>query len=88
MVFLALFMQARVSISSSLFMKPLLQLVPITLALLCGLSRVSDYKHHWSDVLAGFLLGTLLAFLFVWQRLDWFREKPDENKEKSLKDVV
>ena len=27
----------------------------------CALTRVSDYKHHPTDVLAGGLLGTVMA---------------------------
>ena len=34
-------------------------------AIYVGLSRISDYKHHWSDVLMGALLGSFLAALVV-----------------------
>lgn len=30
-----------------------------------ALSRVSNYKHHWSDVLAGATLGTVVAVVMV-----------------------
>jgi len=30
-----------------------------------AMSRVSDYKHHWSDVLAGLTLGTIIALVVV-----------------------
>lgn len=35
------------------------------LALACCLSRISDYKHHWSDVLGGALLGTIVCLYTV-----------------------
>ena len=31
----------------------------------CGYSRILDNMHHWSDVLAGFALGILLALIFA-----------------------
>ncbi|KAL8161311.1 hypothetical protein V2J09_012800 [Rumex salicifolius] len=35
---------------------------PILVAALVGVSRVDDYWHHWQDVFAGSLLGTVVAF--------------------------
>jgi len=42
-----------------------LQAVSIYAAVYVGLSRISDYKHHWSDVLMGAILGTFVAALVV-----------------------
>ena len=53
--------------------KPLVEFVLLLLAILCGLSRISDYKHHWSDVFAGLILGTFLAFFFVLRVLELHR---------------
>jgi len=44
---------------------PILQMLCAAIAIFVGLSRVSDYKHHWSDVLAGGLLGTFVAVFTV-----------------------
>ncbi|KAK7865091.1 hypothetical protein R5R35_014627 [Gryllus longicercus] len=41
------------------------QLLAVLLAWLTALSRVSDHKHHWSDVLAGGALGALVAAITV-----------------------
>lgn len=35
------------------------------MAFYTGLSRVSDHKHHPSDVLAGFAQGALVAYCIV-----------------------
>lgn len=49
-----------------------LQMLCALLAWFVALSRVSDYKHHWSDVLVGIVLGTSVAiavWLYVRQQL-------------------
>ena len=40
------------------------QIVLICYAWFCALTRVSDYKHHPSDVMAGAVLGTVVALAF------------------------
>lgn len=52
--------------------KPAFQVLIISTAFYTGLTRVSDYKHHWQDVLAGLLQGTSVATvvsLYVWPPL-------------------
>ncbi|KAL3315128.1 hypothetical protein Ciccas_006238 [Cichlidogyrus casuarinus] len=43
----------------------LLQSIVLASGIFVCCSRMMDYKHHWSDVLAGSLLGTLVAFFIV-----------------------
>lgn len=49
--------------------KSLFQFFVISMAVFCALSRVSDYKHHWSDVLAGTILGITVATITVSQMI-------------------
>lgn len=65
MLYLAIYLQARMTWSGSDLLRPLLQLVSLMMAWYTGMSRVSDYKHHWSDVLSGFLIGLIAASLTV-----------------------
>ena len=45
--------------------KPLLQIVVVSLALFLGLSRIAENAHFLSDVVAGFVLGAIIAWLMV-----------------------
>lgn len=51
---------SRYRASFGLFV-PMLQLFCLLLAWFVAISRILDYKHHWSDVLAGGLLGASVA---------------------------
>lgn len=60
-----LYIQARLQSEWARLLRPTIQFFLIATAVYVGLSRVSDYKHHWSDVLAGLLQGALVAVFTV-----------------------
>ncbi|KHJ86121.1 PAP2 family protein [Oesophagostomum dentatum] len=63
--FTSLYLQAR--LFRPLFSRLLLPVIQFSLflgAAYVSLTRVSNYKHHWSDVLVGFLVGSTIG-IFV-----------------------
>ncbi|BHF76472.1 hypothetical protein SprV_0501957000 [Sparganum proliferum] len=61
-IFICLYLYYRMpKIAVGSVLQAFVQVTAFSLAFYVGLSRVSDYKHHWSDVLAGMLLGAAVA---------------------------
>ena len=84
MMFLVLYVDLRMTYCASLkLFKPMVEFVLVLLAVLCGLSRISDYKHHWSDVFAGLAIGVFIAFFFVLRVLELHRINPAANETQS-----
>uniref|UniRef100_A0A4W4ET65 Phosphatidic acid phosphatase type 2/haloperoxidase domain-containing protein n=1 Tax=Electrophorus electricus TaxID=8005 RepID=A0A4W4ET65_ELEEL len=65
MLYLAFYLQARLSWRGARLLRPLLQFLLVMLAVYTGLTRISDYRHHPTDVLTGFLQGALTAYWVV-----------------------
>ncbi|XP_014007373.2 phospholipid phosphatase 2 isoform X1 [Salmo salar] len=76
MLFLALYVQARMQGKWTRLVRPTVQFFLVSFAVYVGYTRVSDYKHHWSDVLVGLLQGTLIAVLNVCYVSDFFKLRP------------
>lgn len=45
--------------------KPVMSLGLMCLAFLTGINRVAEYRNHWSDVIAGFIIGVAIATFLV-----------------------
>ncbi|KAG9350559.1 hypothetical protein JZ751_024448 [Albula glossodonta] len=76
MLFLALYVQARLVAKWARLLRPTIQFFLVAFAVYVGYTRVSDYKHHWSDVLVGLLQGALIAILNVRYVSDFFKQRP------------
>jgi len=78
MVFTAIYIQYKVKWQALSLLRPLVQMSLIYLAIYTGLSRISDYKHHWSDVLIGLIQGTVVAIITSHYVGRYFRRYPDK----------
>lgn len=76
MTYLVFYLQARFTWRGARLLRPLVQFVLLLLALYTGLTRISDYRHHPSDVAVGFLQGALVAYWVAFYISGMFRHKP------------
>lgn len=94
MLFLVLYIQARMQVRWARLLRPTGQFFLLAASVYVGLSRVSDYQHHWSDVLTGLLQGAILATLTVFFVSNFFKkpvqpvevEEAEEPSHTSLQD--
>ena len=89
MGFVVLYVESRIRISKSRLLKPTIQLVAVAFALGLAYSRVSDYQHHWPDVVAGLVLGVIMAVLFSCRVMKLYhRSRRYNNLSKSTVSVA
>ncbi|XP_072255534.1 phospholipid phosphatase 3-like [Pyxicephalus adspersus] len=78
MLYLSFYLQVRMTWSGARLLRPLVQFVLILVALYTGFTRISDHRHHPSDVAIGFLQGALVAFWVAFYISDLFRRSKSQ----------
>ncbi|XP_052775362.1 phospholipid phosphatase 1-like isoform X2 [Mya arenaria] len=71
-IYFCFYIQRRLHVTFSRIVKLFLQFGLVFLAVVCGLSRIQDNKHHPADVIVGFFVGlttAVLVFHFVGDKI-------------------
>ncbi|KAK7158985.1 hypothetical protein R3I94_005352 [Phoxinus phoxinus] len=75
-VYVAMYITFSVKAKGTRLAKPVLSLGLMCLAFLTGINRVVEYRNHWSDVIAGFIIGGAIAVFMVVCVVKNFKGKP------------
>ena len=62
---LQMYMTCVVRSGGTRLAQPVLSLGLLAGAFLTGINRVVEYRNHWSDVIAGFIIGGAIAAFMV-----------------------
>ncbi|KAL0993239.1 hypothetical protein UPYG_G00105080 [Umbra pygmaea] len=84
MLYLAFYLQARLSWPGARLLRPLLQFLLVMIAVYTGLSRISDYRHHPTDVIAGLVQGGLTAYWVAFYISSMFKTNRPELSPVSI----
>lgn len=68
MTFLILLTENKLKFQWSILLKTFIQFLCFITAIVVSISRVTDYWHHWSDVVIGGIIGTLFAIWSIYIR--------------------
>jgi membrane-associated phospholipid phosphatase len=89
MLFLIIYLEARLFLLRFRYIKPFLQMAAFIAAFITCLSRISDYHHRGSDVVGGVALGVTIALFitFLVGRVLWDYDRPKMYSDFDLKPV-
>ncbi|XP_073090431.1 phospholipid phosphatase-related protein type 5 isoform X2 [Manis javanica] len=87
-MYLTMYITNTIKAKGTRLAKPVLCLGLMCLAFLTGLNRVAEYRNHWSDVIAGFLVGISIAVFLVVCVVNNFKGRQPENEHLHMDDVA
>lgn len=76
MLFLAIYFQARLQTGWLLLWRTILQISTVLISLWVAFERVSNHRHHWSDVVAGLAVGYFMAIFMTLFVMQLFKKIP------------
>ncbi|XP_071943387.1 putative phosphatidate phosphatase [Antedon mediterranea] len=76
-VYLSCYYESRWTLKKFVLLKPMLQGLMFLGAIFTSCSRITEYKHHVSDVIVGSALGILSALFVIVSATDFFQRKPN-----------
>ncbi|EFA07301.1 putative phosphatidate phosphatase isoform X1 [Tribolium castaneum] len=79
MLYFAIYLQRRMDWDGSKLLKHMLQFLAVAAAVFVAMTRISDNKHHWSDVLSGLVIGTIVACVTARVFSTLFQQHPTQD---------
>ncbi|CAL4139055.1 unnamed protein product, partial [Meganyctiphanes norvegica] len=86
-VFICIYLHVRFKLAYPRLVRPFCQMICISITFYTCVSRIHDYKHHWSDVLSGFIIGSTVAVCIARFVSDLFPAKSTLPTYKSQQQV-
>ncbi|XP_021260302.1 phospholipid phosphatase-related protein type 5 isoform X3 [Numida meleagris] len=87
-MYLAMYITSTVKARGTRLAKPVLCLGLMCLAFLTGINRVAEYRNHWSDVIAGFIIGISIAVFLVVCVVNNFRGRQPEHEHSPMDNLA
>nr|XP_009920306.1 PREDICTED: lipid phosphate phosphatase-related protein type 5-like [Haliaeetus albicilla] len=87
-MYLAMYITNTVKARGTRLAKPVLCLGLMCLAFLTGINRVAEYRNHWSDVIAGFIIGISIAVFLVVCVVNNFRGRQPEHEHSHMDNLA
>ncbi|XP_073427508.1 phospholipid phosphatase-related protein type 5 isoform X2 [Dendrobates tinctorius] len=87
-MYLAMYITSTIKAKGTRLAKPVLCLGLMCLAFITGINRVAEYRNHWSDVIAGFLIGISISVFLVVCVVNNFKGRQAEQEKSPIDNLA